>query len=131
MPIVTIRKDATQNRIVVDPEEATLKPGETLTFRVVNPTGFAPGTRVAVLFRKEYRTGNPERPRPANRCGPFARRVREPRNPREGKFVFDSPGDFETGIVNDRPRTVPHTWKYDVTWGDLTLDPMIRIEKGL
>lgn len=131
MATVIIRKHPTENRIEVDPEIAVLKPDEKLTFRVSSSNGFAPGTNVTVQFRKEYFTPKAERPRAASQCGPFARRAGEPRNPKQGTFVFDAPGDFETGVVKVRPRTVPHTWKYDVQWtGCELLDPMIKIEKG-
>lgn len=131
MPTVIIRKHPTENRIQVEPETAVLKPQENLTFHVAGENGFSPGTEVTVQFRKEYLTPKMAHPKSTMRCGPFARRSQDPRNPKEGKFVFDSPGDFETGAVKDRPRTVPHTWKYDVSWTNLpTLDPMIKIEKG-
>lgn len=131
MATVIIGRHPTENRVEVEPEVAVLRPNERLTFQISSANGFAPGTSVTVQFRKQYMTSTADRPRAAARCGPFARRARDARNPREGKFVFDSPGDFETGVVNDRPRTVARTWKYDVQWtGCDLLDPMIKIEKG-
>ncbi len=133
MPTVTIRKHPTENRIEVEPEVAVLRPNECLTFKVSSENGFAPGTRVSVNFQKRYRVVPMLAvPRAAKRCGPFARRAEDSRNPEEGKFVFDSAGDFETGAVEDRPWSMlPHTWKYDVSWSGLPdLDPMIKIEGG-
>lgn len=131
MPTVIIRKHPTENKIQVEPEVAVLRPNEKLTFQISSANGFAPGTSVTVLFKKEFLTPKGARPKATTRCGPFARRSQDSRNPKEGKFVFDSPGDFETGVVKDRPRTVAHTWKYDVEWtGCDLLDPMIKIERG-
>ncbi len=133
MPTVTIRKHPTENRIQVEPEVAVLRPNEKLTFKVSGENGFAAGARVKVSFERRYRVipGLALR-RAAGRCGPFACRAQDSRNPEEGKFVFDAAGDFETGAVEDRPwRMLPHMWKYDVSWTGLPdLDPMIKIEGG-
>jgi hypothetical protein len=133
MATVTIRKHPTESRIEVQPEIAVLRPNERLTFKVSSENGFPPGTKVSVKFQKGYRV----LPvlavrRGASRCGPFAHRHQDSRNPEEGRFVFDAAGDFETGAVEDRPWTMlPHTWKYDVSWTGLPdLDPMIKIEGG-
>jgi hypothetical protein len=133
MATVTIRKHPTENRIQVEPELAVLRPNERLTFKVSSENGFAPGTRVKVTFERRYRVVPMLRfARAAARCGPFACRAQDSRNPEEGKFVFNSAGDFETGVVEDRPwAMLPHTWKYDVSWSGLPdLDPMIKIEGG-
>jgi hypothetical protein len=132
MPTVIIRKHPSKIRIQVEPEVAVLRPDEKLTFKVSSENGFEPGTRVNVKFQKLYRVPGQEVSRTASRCGPFAHRAQDPRNPEEGRFVFDAAGDFETGAVEDRPQAgQPHTWKYDVSWNGLPdLDPMIKIEGG-
>lgn len=133
MPTVIIRKHPTESRIQVEPEVAVLRPNEKLTFKVSSENGFEPGTKVAVKFQKRYRVVPMlELSRAAARCGPFAHRSQDARNPEEGRFVFDAAGDFETGAVDDRPwAMLPHTWKYDVSWTGLPdLDPMIKIEGG-
>jgi len=133
MPTVIIRKHSTENRIQVEPEVAVLRPDERLTFRVSSDSGLQPGTQVTVKFQRRYRVVPMlELSREAARCGPFAHRAQDARNPEEGTFVFDAAGDYETGTVEDRPwAMLPHTWKYDVSWTGLPdLDPMIKIEQG-
>jgi hypothetical protein len=133
MTTVVIRKHPTENRIEVDPEVAILKPNEKLTFKVSSENGFAPGTKVNVRFHRTYRVVPMlSLARASGRCGPFAHRAQDARNPEEGRFVFESAGDFETGAVEDRPWSMlPRTWKYDVSWTGLPdLDPMIKIEGG-
>jgi len=130
MPTVIIRKHPRESRIQVEPEVAVLRPDEKLTFKVSSENGFEAGTQVAVKFQKRYRAG--EHSKEASRCGPFAHRAKDARNPEEGRFAFDAVGDFETGAVEDRPQArESHTWKYDVSWTGLPdLDPMIKIEGG-
>ena len=133
MPTVTIRKHPTDKAIQVDPEIAVLRPNEKLTFKVSSENGFEPGTKVAVKFQKSYRVVPMlEISRATARCGPFAHRAEDARNPEEGRFVFEAAGDFDTGPVEDRPwAMLAHTWKYDVSWSGLPdLDPMIKIERG-
>jgi hypothetical protein len=133
MPTVIIRKHPTENRIQVEPAVAVVRPDEKLTFKVSNENGFPTGARVTVKFQKAYRVlPMLEIPRATGRCGPFAHRAQDPRNPEEGRFVFDAAGDYETGPVQDRPwAMLPHTWKYDVSWTGLPdLDPIVKIEKG-
>jgi hypothetical protein len=133
MVTVIIRKHATENRIEVEPEVAVLRPGEKLAFKVSGENGFEPGTRVTVKFQKAYRVlPGLALARSAARCGPFAHRSQDPRNPEEGRFVYDGAGDYETGAVEDRPwAMLPHTWKYDVSWTGLPdLDPIVKIERG-
>ncbi len=133
MPTVIIRKHPTENRIQVEPNVAVLRPNEKLTFKVSSENGFAPGTQVNVKFQKLYRVVPMlELSRASARCGPFAHRAQDARNPEEGRFVFDAAGDFDTGQVEDRPwAMLPHTWKYDVSWSGLPdLDPIVKIEGG-
>lgn len=133
MPTVVIRKHPTESAIQVEPEIAVLRPDEKLTFRVSTESGFGAGTRVTVKFQRLYRVVPMlELSRSAARCGPFAHRAGEARNPEEGMFVFDSAGELETGPVEDRPwAMLPHIWKYDVSWTGLPdLDPIVKIEKG-
>jgi hypothetical protein len=133
MPTVIIRKHPTGNAIQVEPEIAVLRPSEKLTFKVSSENGFEPGTKVKVKFQKLYRVvPKLELSRTSTRCGPFAHRSQDVRNPEEGRFVFDAAGDFDTGPVEDRPwAMLPHTWKYDVSWTGLPdLDPMVKIERG-
>lgn len=130
MATVTIRKHPTANAIQVDPEIAVLRPNEKLTFKISGENGFEPGTRVTVRFQRAYRVLAVGRS--AARCGPFAHRAQDPRNPEEGRFVYDAAGDFDTGPVEDRPwAMLSHSWKYDVSWTGLPdLDPIVKIERG-
>lgn len=133
MPTVIIGKHPTANAIQVEPEVTVLRPNEKLTFKVSSENGFDAGTHINVKFQKLYRVVPIlELSRAAARCGPFAHRAGDARNPEEGRFVFGAAGDFETGPVEDRPwAMLPHTWKYDVSWTGLPdLDPMIKIERG-
>ncbi|MGH9334910.1 MAG: hypothetical protein ACRD21_14315, partial [Vicinamibacteria bacterium] len=118
MATVIIRKHPRENAIQVEPEIAVLKPREKLTFKVSGENGWQPGTKVTVKFQRAYRVIPVLAVRrAATKCGPFALRSGDTRNPEDGKFEFNSAENFETGAVEDLPwPLLPHVWKYDVSW---------------